>query len=141
MHCDWCKKEIKSNEVFGPIGFCLCYGCEQKRQNPQPLLFEAITVTCAWCGRSVDRYPAFLGDDYFFECEHCGSQTVNIKNPGRPIGPKSQHWQIALESFKEWSPMDQWYAEQIKTDPPIETLYDDPRHNWRQLTIQIKKES
>ncbi len=138
MQCEGCKKELKSYEIFGPVGRTLCYSCEQKRQTPRLLLVEAYTVYCGSCGHSIDRYPLFLGDDYYFECKHCDADNVYITH-GRAIGPKSKHWALALELFQERDPEDLlvWGDGDVKTDPPLSFCVIDPRRNCLQIDIII----
>jgi hypothetical protein len=140
MNCELCQKQIEGHEVFGPVGRALCFKCEQKRQNPRLLSVAAYTAWCGSCGRSIDRYPIFLGDDYHFECQNCDADNVHIKT-GRVIGPRSKHWKSALELFNERQPEDifAWASDdEVKTDPPLSFCVKNSRRNWIKLDIEIK---
>ena len=67
----------------------------------QPILFYTEVARCASCKVWYTRYPIFAGlGDKGDQCHKCGCTSFSI-SPGRPIGPKSQHWEWVLNMWNE----------------------------------------
>lgn len=74
----------------------------KKSKKPKPELLVAYSTvwTCSSCGAWAGRFPKFLDDDGFWQCDKCGCTSVNIKE-GRPYGPKSKDWDWIKKKFDE----------------------------------------
>jgi hypothetical protein len=99
---------------------------------PTLLRADSIVETCG-CGKWIQRYPAFMGDDdSFWQCEKCGRTWIN-RRPGRPYGPKSKEWAWVQEQFNKLyldiSPFDR---DTVLCDPPLESLDWQAVEEWFQ---------
>lgn len=111
-----------------PYGF-LDGKCPVK--TPKLISAESTVETCYSCGKWIQRYPSFMGDDDdFFQCEKCGS-TATRSRKGRPYGPKSKHWEFVQKQFNELfldiSPFDR---DTVKSDPPLGSLDWEAVEQW-----------
>ncbi len=121
MNCEHCGKELRHNyEVYGDPGQTLCRKCnDHQHEKPRLLRCDSLVVTCASCGAWLDRYAAFEGDEWHWDCPKCGSSNVKIRD-GRPFGPKSRKWPDIVKSFDELVQyLPPHINEIVICDPPI----------------------
>jgi len=83
---------------------------------PKLLRARSTVITCAACGAWYTRIPAFMGDalDKGDQCERCGATSFRYRE-GRPLGPKSQHWNAVLA---DWS----WVYQTLVETPEFKEL-------------------
>lgn len=89
---------------------------------PKLLSVKSTKVLCACCGAWAYRYPTFIGDDDFFQCEKCGCTSIrNLE--GRPYSNKSRQWEWIVSQFNEFfTDIAYWDWDTVVTDPPMKEL-------------------
>ncbi len=91
-------------------------------QTPKLLKCESTVETCGICGKWVTRYPDFVGNEGFWECEKCGATHVQLW-AGRVYGPKSKQWPLIVEWFNDlWLDIPPDLRDTVVTDPPMESI-------------------
>lgn len=89
---------------------------------PKLLRVKSTVEVCASCGKWACRYPDFVGNEGFWECERCGCTSVKIRD-GRPYGPKSKDWGLVKSWFEEFFPdITPEDFDTIETEPPLKSL-------------------
>ena len=133
--CGWpfaTKAELISHMAIKhadePYGF-LDGKCPVK--TPKLLSAESTVETCASCGKWIQRYPSFMGDDDgYFQCEKCGNTSTRSR-AGRPYGPKSKHWEWVLRQFNElFLDINPFDRDTVQSEPPLSELDWDAVEKW-----------
>jgi hypothetical protein len=65
---------------------------------------KAYRVHCYYCHEFVLWTPVWDADcfDKGYSCTNCGATSIRYTEAKRPIGPRSQHWPLAVEDIKVW---------------------------------------
>lgn len=92
-------------------------------QAPKLISAKSTVVRCACCGAWAYRYPTFMGDDDYFECEKCAGCTSVQMSEGRPYGKKSKEWEWIERMFNElFTDISPYERDTVVTEPPLESL-------------------
>jgi ribosomal protein S27AE len=100
-------------------------------KTPKLLSAESTVETCASCGKWVQRYPSFMGDDDgYWQCEKCGCTSIRSR-AGRPYGPKSRRWEWVVEQFNElFLDIAPWDRDTVQSTPPLKELDWESVETW-----------
>lgn len=100
---------------------------ERPVKAPKLLKANSLVETCASCGTWVERYPEFMGESEFWQCDKCGNTSVKVRQ-GRPYSKKSRNWGWINAQFIElFDSIAYWDWDTIVTDPPMKEL------DWKAL--------
>lgn len=67
-----------------------------------PKTIPSVVYRCTRCKRWAIRMPdTFDWNDKDCSCDGCGCTSFTVK-PGRPYGPRSRKWKLAMEDWKEY---------------------------------------
>ena len=66
----------------------------------QPTSIPSVIYRCHRCSRWAIRLPDLFGwEDKDCSCDRCGCSSFKV-SPGRPFGPRSRKWKLALEDWR-----------------------------------------
>lgn len=96
-------------------------------------LAKAERFVCAHCKRPYPRYPAFLGDDGYWQCERCMCTSAYTKD-ARAFGPHSADWEWIAKAFADcWSCITPDLFDSVVTEPPMASL------DWKAIRAWERK--
>jgi hypothetical protein len=84
-------------------------------------LVKTHVIRCAQCKRWICRLPQWYNADvgHRHYCQYCLCTSIIISD-GRPVGPRSRHWQSLVDEFNELLPI--WTDNEMEAEWFLSTV-------------------